>query len=71
MRSYAIVLALSTASAHAFTNYANDFIDPAIILGDHSNVTVEAQATIIQWAEALAEEGPWSTYSVSFFASGR
>ena len=44
----------------SFTSYANDFIDPNIILSrDFSNVTAEAQETIMLWADQLAAKGPW------------
>ena len=72
MRPYAVVLALSAASAHAFTNYANDFIDPQIILSkDFSNITVMAQETIVNWADQLAAMGPWSGYCASVFMACR
>ena len=53
------VLVLSTPVL-SFTSYANDFIDPNIILSkDFSNVTAEAQETILLWADQLAAKGPW------------
>ena len=64
-----LALALSAASlaAHAYTSYANDFIDPKLILDkEFSNITVEAQETIVEWADVLAAMGPWSAYRSSF-----
>ena len=53
------VLVLSTPVL-SFTSYANDFIDPNTILSkDFSNVTAEAQETIMLWADQLAAKGPW------------
>ena len=43
--------------------YANDFVDPNVILntpftfGDN---TYRAQETIVEWANSLAAGGPWS-----------
>ncbi|KAI0772940.1 chondroitin AC/alginate lyase [Trametes elegans] len=51
---------------HSLTSYANDFVDPASVLSKNfSNVTVEAQATIIQWAKDLASQGPWTVTNKS------
>ncbi|KAH9929064.1 chondroitin AC/alginate lyase [Epithele typhae] len=63
----AIVLASTALSASAFTSYANDFIDPKIILSNGlSNLTIEAQETIVEWAEDLAAAGPWNVTSKPF-----
>ena len=57
------VLSTAVLGARAYTSYANDFIDPSIILSkDFSNITIEAQETVIEWADLLASQGPWSTY---------
>ncbi len=55
------LLALS-APVLSFTSYANEFVDPDLILAKaFPNTTVEAQKTILEWAEELAAEGPWCT----------
>ncbi|TBU38981.1 chondroitin AC/alginate lyase [Dichomitus squalens] len=64
----ASLLTLS-APVLSFTSYANDFIDPKLILSkDFSNVTVDAQATILAWADELAAEGPWSVMNKTYAA---
>lgn len=56
----ATALSLSPA-ATAVANYANDFIHPSYILDfQYQNVTVPAQQTVIQWANALNLASPWS-----------
>ncbi len=60
------LLALS-APVLSFTSYANEFVDPDLILAKaFPNTTVEAQKTILEWAEELAAEGPWCTSHVFF-----
>ncbi|KAI8989056.1 chondroitin AC/alginate lyase [Trametes punicea] len=50
----------------SLTSYANDFVDPTYALSENfSNVTVEAQKTIVSWAQALAAEGPWTVMNKS------
>ncbi|KAJ7291466.1 chondroitin AC/alginate lyase [Mycena rebaudengoi] len=55
-----------TVSAQAvdvvpFYSYANDFVDPNyIVAGDFPNTVGGAKATILNWAEKLNAEGPWS-----------
>lgn len=55
------ILFFSTMSAAQPRAYANDFIDPNDILtktpGNH---TYHARQSIVEWAHALAAEGPWS-----------
>lgn len=54
------VLAI-TPSALCYTAYANDFVDPKYILSKSFNTsTAAAQQTIVQWADQLAVQGPWS-----------
>ncbi|KAN0114323.1 Alginate lyase domain containing protein [Russula decolorans] len=66
MLLFAIVLALlavrSLADLNvAYISYYNDFIEPSYILGKNwSRTTVVAQQSIIQWADWLAAQGPWS-----------
>ena len=46
--------------------YANDFVDPDVILaGNFGDYTQQAQQTIISWAETFALDGPWSAHSPS------
>ncbi|KAH9955397.1 chondroitin AC/alginate lyase [Russula dissimulans] len=53
-----------------FTSYDNDFIEPSYVLNKHWNATtVVSQESIVQWADWLALQGPWSvTTSKSFLA---
>ncbi|KAI0265334.1 chondroitin AC/alginate lyase [Gloeopeniophorella convolvens] len=45
----------------AFESYDNDFIEPSYLLNKNwTNTTVVAQESIVQWADWLAEQGPWS-----------
>ncbi|KAF8495468.1 chondroitin AC/alginate lyase [Russula emetica] len=76
MLLFAIVLALlavrSIADLNvAYISYYNDFIEPSYILDKNwSGTTVVAQQSIIQWADWLAAQGPWSvTTSKPFPAS--
>ncbi|KAH9851065.1 chondroitin AC/alginate lyase [Lenzites betulinus] len=60
------MLLMQPLPVHSLTSYANDFVDPSLILArNFSNVTVEAQATIVQWAQSLASEGPWTVTNKS------
>jgi len=53
-------------SVLSFTSYDNDFIDPKVIFSKNwSPTTLEAQETIIQWADELSTEGPWSVMNKS------
>jgi hypothetical protein len=46
---------------HSFTSYANDFVDPDYILAKNFNSSTKAaQNTVVQWADELASQGPWS-----------
>ncbi len=61
--SAAVLLFVQIAPVRSVTSYANDFIDPKLILGvDLPGVTVDAQETIISWADELAAEGPWCAW---------
>jgi hypothetical protein len=70
----AIVLSLLAVHSLAdlnigFTSYDNDFIEPSYILGKNWNATtVVAQESIVQWADLLAAQGPWSVTSKPFLA---
>ncbi|KAH8978621.1 chondroitin AC/alginate lyase [Lactarius akahatsu] len=71
----AVVLSLFAVHSLAdlnigFSSYANDFIEPSYILGKNWNATTAvAQESIIQWADSLAAQGPWSvTTSKPFLA---
>jgi hypothetical protein len=53
-------------AVHSLTSYANDFVDPDYILSKHFNsFTSEAQSSIIQWADDLTSQGPWSVMNKS------
>ena len=50
-------------AVHSFYSYDNDFIPPQYFLSKNwSNTTLEAQQTILAWAEETAAKGPWSEY---------
>ncbi|KAI0752836.1 chondroitin AC/alginate lyase, partial [Daedaleopsis nitida] len=67
--SAATLLLAQATRVRSSTSYANDFLDPnAILARDFSNITIDAQDTIIAWAEDLAAEGPWSVTNKSFAA---
>lgn len=47
---------------HSYTSYSNDFVDPTLILSkSFPPTTIDAQQTIISWADELLAQGPWST----------
>jgi hypothetical protein len=55
------ILAGVAPVVHSLVSYANDFVDPDYIVSKaFSNYTVEAQSTVVQWADELAAQGPWS-----------
>lgn len=71
----AIVLSLLAAHSLAddlnigFSSYDNDFLEPSYILGKNWNpTTVVAQESIVQWADWLAAQGPWSVTTKPFLA---
>jgi len=42
-------------------SYDNDFVDPTYILSKAFNTsTAASQQTIVDWADQLAAQGPWS-----------
>ncbi|KAK7679627.1 hypothetical protein QCA50_017339 [Cerrena zonata] len=48
-------------TVYSYTSYANDFVDPTLILSNSfSPTTIDAQQTIISWADELLAQGPWS-----------
>ena len=60
----ALVLSALTLSPAVFAfdykDYDNDFLDPSYILSKNFNAsTAAAQQSIIEWADVLAEQGPW------------
>ncbi|KAA1474643.1 chondroitin AC/alginate lyase [Dentipellis sp. KUC8613] len=60
---------LLPAAVHSFgfTSYDNTFIDPQWVLAKNfSDSTKPAQQTIIQWADQLNQEGPWSVMNKPF-----
>lgn len=66
LSTFVSVLALAP-SVLGFTDYANDFVNPDYVLAKTFNTsTAGAQATIVQWANDLASQGPWSERRVLF-----
>jgi len=61
------VLALAPAiHAYEYQDYDNDFLDPSYILAKNfPSSTAAAQQTVVQWADYLAAEGPWSVMNKS------
>ncbi|RDX42880.1 chondroitin AC/alginate lyase [Lentinus brumalis] len=60
-------LHIGPARAITVTSYANDFVDPKYVLAkDFTNFTIEAQDTIVAWAEELAAQGPWSVMNKTY-----
>jgi hypothetical protein len=48
-------------TALCIVSYDNDFVDPNYILSKSFNTsTAASQESIVQWADSLAAEGPWS-----------
>jgi len=60
--SSALAILPTVFSGPAYTiPYDNDFIDPSYILSkNYSKSTGGAQQTIIEWADYLNLQGPWS-----------
>lgn len=49
----------------SFTSYSNDFADPKYILSKKfPATTVEAQRTILAWADEFASLGPWGAHRI-------
>ncbi|KAI0033744.1 chondroitin AC/alginate lyase [Vararia minispora EC-137] len=45
----------------SYSTYINTFVDPKYLLqGKFNNATSAAQEIIVQWADMLASQGPWS-----------
>jgi hypothetical protein len=48
-------------AALCYTTYGNDFVDPSYITNkSFTTSTAGAQQSIVEWADMLASEGPWS-----------
>ncbi|KIM71448.1 hypothetical protein PILCRDRAFT_830320 [Piloderma croceum F 1598] len=53
-------------AALCIVSYDNDFVDPNYILSKSFNTsTAASQESIVQWADSLAAEGPWSVMNKS------
>ncbi|KAI0782105.1 chondroitin AC/alginate lyase [Abortiporus biennis] len=53
-------------AVHSFYSYDNDFIDPQYILSKNwSTSTLQAQQTIIEWANEVSNMGPWTVMNKS------
>ncbi|KDN44481.1 hypothetical protein RSAG8_05528, partial [Rhizoctonia solani AG-8 WAC10335] len=62
------VLGLTTLARAAFPSYPNEFIPPKVLLSTPelwSNTTRAAQASIVQFADEILREGPWSVMNKS------
>lgn len=56
-----VALAPAVLGQIGVTSYANDFVNPDYVLAKNFNTdTAGAQQTIVQWANTLAAQGPWS-----------
>jgi hypothetical protein len=68
-----LLASLSVPAVHSLVSYANDFVDPDYVLGKTWNVsslgqkTSLAKETIVQWADDLNSQGPWSEFRLSAF----
>lgn len=50
------------AGNYHYQIYANEFVSPEYLLAKNfSDNTRGSQATIVEWADLLASEGPWCT----------
>ena len=59
--TYMFFFSTINAASNLPRAYANDFLDPNVILNKvHGEHTSRAQESIIEWAKALAVKGPWS-----------
>ncbi|KAH8824495.1 chondroitin AC/alginate lyase [Flagelloscypha sp. PMI_526] len=59
------------SAAAQYRQYANVFFDPTeIVAGNYGGGTDAAQDTIIQWADSLAAQGPWSVTNKTFTPTG-
>jgi len=49
------------AQQFPYKDYDNDFLDPSYILAkDFNSSTAAAQQSVVEWADFLAAQGPWS-----------
>lgn len=57
-----VLSALAVAPvALCYTSYANDFVNPNYVLAKSFNTsTAAAQQSVVEWADFLASQGPWS-----------
>ncbi|KZP15847.1 chondroitin AC/alginate lyase [Athelia psychrophila] len=61
VRFLSIIFAIVPVLAVSYADYDNDFVDPSYILSkDFASTTAEAQQSIVQWADRLGSQGPWS-----------
>jgi hypothetical protein len=48
-------------AALGIVSYDNDFVDPHYVMSKSFNTsTAGSQQTIVEWADQLAAQGPWS-----------
>ncbi|KZP34707.1 chondroitin AC/alginate lyase [Athelia psychrophila] len=56
-------------ASEAYIDFDNDFVNPSYILGKHPNpFPIGAQATVIEYADFLAAQGPWSVINKTALA---
>lgn len=57
---WAAAVLAAAPSALALVNYPIEFTEPKAILDrTYNNVTIDAQQSIIKWADSLDVKGPW------------
>lgn len=55
------LFALTSTVFGTIVSYDNDFVDPKYVLSKSFNTsTAASQQTIVEWADQLAAQGPWS-----------
>ena len=55
-----VLTLLPAVFAFDYKDYDNDFLDPSYVLSKNFyKSTAAAQQSIIEWADFLAEQGPW------------
>lgn len=63
--SLSLVLLASTGAVRAVASYANDFVDPDLIVnGNFGKHTLAAQKAIIESARQSTSGGPWCMFCV-------
>lgn len=64
-----LAVAPSINAQISYKDYDNDFLDPSYILNkNYSSTTAAAQQSVVEWADYLAAQGPWSVMNKSVTA---